>query len=153
MAKKCYEVVEKESGIEVDFLILDKEVCPERMSIIMGLGDKYELRLVKKDDGVLDKLTEWYNLYRDEVQGIDKEVIGTVGVDSGMLMITDPCYVKEATEDKCEEIYKSTKKRKAGQILNSYAMALQTAYGDGLYDVLAKKDEDGRITSIEIKFG
>ncbi|AND39598.1 DUF4241 domain-containing protein [Cytobacillus oceanisediminis] len=148
MAKRYYEVVEVKTGEAMDFLILDKEQCPERVAIIMNLGDEFELRRVTKTDNLVEKLADWYNFYRSE--SISLERIGSVGVDSGMLMITDPCYVKEATDEKCEEIYEATKEEGAAQILNSYALGFNTAYGDGIYDVYAKKDENGRIIKVEI---
>ncbi|MDF1510192.1 hypothetical protein PZE06_18825 [Robertmurraya sp. DFI.2.37] len=149
MAKKFYEVIEVESGQAVDFIILDKMQDPERVAILMDLGDKYELQRVTKSDGLVDKLTDWYNLYRKEV--VVKEFLGNVSVDSGMLMIADPCYVKESLEDKCEEIGELIdNEARSGQVLNGFCLGFSPGYGDGLYDVFAKRDENGRIIKVEI---
>lgn len=150
MGKRYYEVVNMKTDEAVDFLILDKLQCPERVAIIMELGEEYELRRVTKETNLVEKLDYWFNYYRNEHVGVG--YIGAVGVDSGMLMISDPCYVKEAVNDKCEQIYEATKEKGAAQILNGYSLGLKTAYGDGIYDVYAKKDEHGRILKVEIAF-
>ncbi|WP_281202661.1 hypothetical protein [Cytobacillus kochii] len=150
MGKRYYEIVNVKTEEAVDFLILDKLQCPERVAIIMELGEEYELRRVTKETNLVEKLDYWFNYYRNE--HVNLQHIGSVGVDSGMLMISDPCYVKEAVNDKCEQIYEATKEKGAAQILNGYSLGLNTAYGDGIYDVYAKKDEHGRILKVEIAF-
>lgn len=142
MAKRYYEIVEVASGEVVDFIIMDSK---ENVDV----GENYELRRVMKADNLNGVLERWYNIYRNEVVSIER--IGSVCVDSGMLMITDPCYVKEATSEKCATIYEATNNEdNSGSILNGLGLAFQTGYGDGIYDVYAKRDENGRIVKVEI---
>jgi hypothetical protein len=149
---KYYEVIDVKEDVAVDFLILENGQDPERIEMLMKPKGAYKLRRVTKESGELtEKMRSWYEYYREQAE--PGELIGQVGVDSGMLMISDPCYVKESTDSQCEEIYEATNNKfNSGQILNGLAMALQTGYGDGIYDVLAKRDENGRIVKIEIVF-
>jgi hypothetical protein len=145
---RYYEVINVEEDVAVDFLILEKGQSPERLEMLMEPKGAYKLRRVAKEE-LTEKMHWWYEFYREEAT--PGEYIGQVGVDSGMLMITDPCYVKEATNEKCEEIYKVTENEfNSGQILNGLGFALQTGYGDGIYEVTAKRDEEGRIIKVEI---
>ncbi|MBT2682641.1 DUF4241 domain-containing protein [Bacillus sp. ISL-37] len=147
---KYYEVIDVKEDVAVDFLILENGQDPERIEMLTKPKGAYKLRRVTKESGELtEKMRSWYEYYREQAE--PGELIGQVGVDSGMLMISDPCYVKEATADQCERIYETTDNElTSGQILNGLAIALQIGYGDGLYDVLAKRDENGRIIKIEI---
>jgi hypothetical protein len=145
---RYYEVVNVKEDVAVDFMILEKGQDPERIEMTFKPKGVYKLRKVAKEE-IVEKWRDWYEFYREEAA--PGEYIGQVGVDSGMLMITDPCYVKEATTDKCEEIYKVTENElNSGQILNGLGFALQTGYGDGIYEVTAKRDEKGRIIKVEI---
>jgi len=96
--------------------------------------------------------------------------IGMIGVDSGQIMIVDPCYLKDwknneykgqtirtgdfSYDGACRE---TVSKEKAGELGllpdGSSAMAVVAAsgYGDGLYDVFATY-KGGRIKEIQIKF-
>lgn len=100
---------------------------------------------------------------------IKKTIIGYCGVDSGQLLITDPCYLKEWKNNKhdantppdhfsysgaCQQ---TLSKEMAGQLRNSLnipiAVATSTGYGDGVYPVYAVYNEDGtRIAKIIIDF-
>jgi len=100
--------------------------------------------------------------------------IGVVGVDSGQLLISDPCYIdsewekeedfnpdkpkynfsynsccKASIDDKNNQL--NYKKGHAG-----VGVCFSTGLGDGCYDVFAKfetlKDWGERITEIKIKF-
>ena len=100
--------------------------------------------------------------------------IGTFGVDSGQVLITDPCYVKDFIGDdkedfddkKIKEIQKSKKypysyngacartlsKRQAGSIgLGCDGVVSETGFGDGEYSVYAKY-EDSRVKELRIVF-
>jgi len=104
-----------------------------------------------------------------------KKLIGYCGVDSGSIMITDPCYLgawkdnepfqeKEKGEDgnysyrgACE---KTCGNDQAGQLLNEIgakmAVVSTTGFGDGVYPVYAEYDQvsskETRIKSLTIKF-
>ena len=105
--------------------------------------------------------------------------IGTFGVDSGQVLITDPCYIKEFVGDdkedfddkKIKEIQKSGKfpysyngacamtlsvdkegRQKGGTIgLGCDGVVSNTGYGDGEYPVYARY-EFGRVKELRIKF-
>lgn len=97
--------------------------------------------------------------------------IGVVAVDSGQLMICDPCYIDrhwvvEKQENKSDSgVHKGkfsylgmglkTVKNKYGQIdfprgHSGLAVALQCGYGDGLYEVHARFNKADRITEVRI---
>jgi hypothetical protein len=95
-------------------------------------------------------------------------VIGDVAVDSGQLMICDPCYLKEyeANEFRPNESVKegdfsyhavchlTTGSTPHGQLCfrhghPGFAVAFSSGYGDGLYPVYATI-EDGRVMEVRI---
>lgn len=106
---------------------------------------------------------------------ITKTLIGQVAVDSGQIMIIDPCYIKEdfsnefipdgsesgaAQKESYEMNYdgccNATLSDKGfGPIGNKYvnelAIACGTLYGDGVYPVYAEM-KDGRVKSLTIDF-
>ena len=100
--------------------------------------------------------------------------IGYFGVDSGQVLITDPCYVKafigddkeDFDENKIREMQESGKyeysyngacartlgKGNAGEIgLGEDGVVAETGYGDGSYSVYANY-KNGRIKELKIKF-
>jgi len=101
-----------------------------------------------------------------------KITIGSVGVDSGQLLITDPCYLEEWGSNEYEET--RVKEMKNGSDFSydysgccartlseqvggnigrgTLGVALATAWGDGKYDIVATVDKDGSILKIEIDF-
>lgn len=97
-----------------------------------------------------------------------KELIGQVAVDSGQLMVCDPCYIDSQWEK--EEFDSGVKynfsynaccnatlsNNRAGQLnfkkgYIGLAVAFSSGYGDGIYDVYAHKNEDGVIVKVEIE--
>ncbi len=86
--------------------------------------------------------------------------IGMVGVDSGTLMLIDPCYATDFTNkdyeefvvDKCNEKVVQVPFRKGH---TGRAVLFHSGIGDGCYDVFAKfevlKDWGERITEVKIK--
>lgn len=86
------------------------------------------------------------------------KLVGTIGVDSGQVMICDPCYVLKGDYDGGKNEYsracEETLKNEAGPITldgGGDAVVSMTAYGDGTYPVYAE-ERDGRIVSLTIKF-
>lgn len=93
---------------------------------------------------------------------------GSFGVDSGLAMVGDPCYLdkwKEWDEKEPFDNYKTS----AGQYgyLGAYgtiaatgygelglgeAVAFTTGYGDGVYPVYIQLNEDGRVCKVVIDF-
>ena len=94
--------------------------------------------------------------------------IGSVAVDSGQLMVVDPCYLGRWVDNELndpnaeEESYSNACKKtlspeQAGELGNAYAVAFSSGFGDGVYPVIAHyKDygsdgeEDIRINKVEI---
>ena len=98
-----------------------------------------------------------------------KTKIGSVGVDSGQLMISDPCYVKDFNNNefdiKSKELDYSysyhgactqtcRNENQGGELGNSLGVVFSSGFGDGCYDVYAyTKDIKGwgnRVCKVEI---
>lgn len=103
--------------------------------------------------------------------------IGEVGVDSGQLIITDPCYIdsqwkKEKLEQNKDGSFKPAKNNfsypavcnitlknpSAGQLNYKMghpgvAVAFCSGYGDGTYPVYATLNAEGRYIKVEIDCG
>lgn len=82
--------------------------------------------------------------------------IGECSVDSGQIMIIDPCYVlhqkdhETPTYEDLLDVYK-TPKGKDGTFLWKLGIVSGPSDGDGRYPVYAEKDNDGDITSLTIE--
>ena len=100
-------------------------------------------------------------------QGV--ELVGHVSVDSGQVMIVDPCYVLDGEYDVAPEHDPSDHKQCAyghpcavtlsdkrhGEFFAKgfgTAVASSSGYGDGNYPVYAVKNEDGRVVELTIYF-
>jgi hypothetical protein len=88
-----------------------------------------------------------------------RTLIGRCGVDSGQIMIVDPCYVIDNSfgEQDYEECCAVTSEGDgAGQVMRDLAVVTTTGIGDGYYPVYATTEDLGgwgeRITRIEIDF-
>ena len=88
--------------------------------------------------------------------------IGTCGVDSGLIMLGDPCYslhrispyeeFGETWESFCDILdERDINTKNFINIGEGIAMIVNTLYGDGEYPVYAKY-QDGRISQIKIDF-
>ena len=101
--------------------------------------------------------------------------IGNFGVDSGTVMIVDPCYVLDRSHG-MENLSVENNKypqsfgknwsdfittqltdkvgnvKNTAQITNGMAVVSSTGYGDGSYDVWAREDDDGRVVELRIFF-
>ena len=96
--------------------------------------------------------------------------LGVCGVDSGQLLFIDPCYLdewvnneydgKEGKGVKPPLSYNAACHASLGdfQLKNAYgrgvpvAVCVPSGWGDGVYPVEARKDEDGRIKEVRIVF-
>lgn len=117
--------------------------------------------------------------YVENMLGIDKskedlyeEEIGVVGVDSGQIVICDPCYIDSEWEQEeytgngtpkhnfsynacCE---KTAGDKETGQLNFKLGHAgvgvvTRSGYGDGVYPVIATIDKtSGRVKSIRVEF-
>lgn len=107
-------------------------------------------------------------------------LLGYCGVDSGQIMIVDPCYVenrggdhqgflpgdmdfqghqgaaKYSRSDNHEFTYtgacRSTLQNGGGELDNGMAVVTRTRDGDGSYPVYAEVDDSGQVVSVTINF-
>ncbi len=86
--------------------------------------------------------------------------IGMVSVDSGTLMLIDPCYATDFTDEDYEEFVVDKCNEKSVQVPfrkghAGRAVLFHSCIGDGCYDVFAKfevlKDWGERTTEVKIK--
>jgi hypothetical protein len=85
--------------------------------------------------------------------GMTRELVGHCGVDSGTILIIDPCYIKHSPEiydeskwgDFCMKLDNLPKEICQGVVTT-------TRYGDGNYPVYVTKDSDGNVKKMEIVF-
>ena len=93
--------------------------------------------------------------------------IGSVGVDSGQLIIMDPCYIESYWNKENEKgldginyqaVCEGTLKKERAVALpypighGGLAVAFASGWGDGYYDVFARYVE-GRIVEVKIVMG
>lgn len=98
-----------------------------------------------------------------------KELVGNIAVDSGQIMIVDPCYLNDWVANEYTDFEQpptgkfdyngactATVTRKGFGILsNKYcglAAVSSSGYGDGEYPVYATRNSDGRIIRLTIEF-
>jgi hypothetical protein len=94
--------------------------------------------------------------------------IGSIAVDSGQIMIIDPCYINadfakefdHSTKGQDQESYEmnydgccnATLSSKGYGTIGDLAIACGTLYGDGEYPVYAELDRNGRVRALTIDF-
>ena len=94
--------------------------------------------------------------------------IGSIGIDSGQVLIGDPCYLRDFKNDEYNEeteqgnfsysgACNTTTQAASGGVLygefgNEAAVVASTGYGDGLYDVFATYNDENRVAKLEIIF-
>ena len=89
------------------------------------------------------------------------ERIGAIPVDSGTLMISDPCYAVEnvtghghnsnAWREFCEMMAQN-KIDDEGHMAVKFGHVITGFGGDGFYPVYVKRDELGNVTELRVKF-
>jgi len=86
-------------------------------------------------------------------------IVGEVGVDSGQIMIVDPCYVLDddfvvggkPTGGKYDAICRMTLSGKGyGEVADGFATG--TLGGDGTYPIIAELNDRGQIVRLTIDF-
>jgi hypothetical protein len=101
--------------------------------------------------------------------GMAWELIGHCSVDSGQIMLCDPCYIE--SHWKHEDFNGVVKKglstlpfsydgacnatlgdKSYGELDNGLGVALTSGFGDGSYPVYAKRSKDGYIVEARIVF-
>jgi len=106
-----------------------------------------------------------------------RKLLGRFGVDSGQVMICDPCYLKDWKADEFQSSPDESRKRKwnrtkkfsydgacretlsedmGGELENGTGVISSTGFGDGEYEVWAEISDEGdwgkRIKSLHIEF-
>jgi Protein of unknown function (DUF4241) len=90
-----------------------------------------------------------------------KELLGYCAVDSGQLIIVDPCYLREWKDGGSEDnshygraCALTVTQTGGGQMtvagIAGDGVVFASGWGDGNYPVLASRDADGRIIKVEI---
>ena len=93
-----------------------------------------------------------------------KKLIGNITVDSGQIIVVDPCYLKDykandyvkkentdfSYNNICHLTMQNKHQLKQGDW--DFAIASNTGYGDGSYPVYAVKDKEGTVKKIIIEF-
>jgi|LauGreDrversion4_2_1035121.scaffolds.fasta_scaffold02209_15 hypothetical protein len=88
------------------------------------------------------------------------QLAGKIPVDSGQIMLIDPCYIKndfpsehnDAPDLNYAGACKVTLRAEGCGVFGNLAFATSSGYGDGLYPVYVKRTNDGRIAEVKIKF-
>jgi hypothetical protein len=90
-----------------------------------------------------------------------KKIIGYCGVDSGQLLVIDPCYLNKWKDGDFDLVKKQdnsyqraceiTIKAPSGGEVQEGGVVFASGYGDGNYPVIATYNKDNRIIKIEIK--
>jgi len=95
---------------------------------------------------------------------IEKQKIGEIPVDAGLMMLIDPCYIigknfKKGKDDSKNEkwrefleyIYEKGYDGDFCHLKELGGIIVSSGYGDGEYPVFIKK-QDGRVKELTIKF-
>ena len=80
---------------------------------------------------------------------VKRERLGYVWVDSGQLIVTDPCYLEELDGETIEQA--TTHRKREGLVMDGMAAAFRTGIRIGRYPVYVHKFENGAIARIEIE--
>lgn len=92
----------------------------------------------------------------------DWETVGEIGVDAGICWIGDPCYILH-TKPKPKAIGKTwhefCEKLDSNHTQFNYdlghaglGVCVSTGYGDGTYPVEVRKNSEGRVMEVRVKF-
>lgn len=91
-----------------------------------------------------------------------REQVGYITVDAGLVQVGDPCYTSENQNHCndwtkfCDKLFKNQKEgvlkvnHEAGA--PGKAIVVNTAYGDGVYPVYVKRDDNGNILQLIVDF-
>lgn len=104
------------------------------------------------------------------------EIVGFCAVDSGSIMLTDPCYVEQFIKQDVEKFTAELKSSQSRTGMNTYpysyngsasatcgdklagglggglGVSVSTGHGDGLYPVFITRDDSGRVATATIVF-
>jgi len=84
--------------------------------------------------------------------------VGEIGVDSGQVVVMDPCYIDGEFED-TNDLYKRMCNASGEDYQLNYrrghpglAVCVPSGYGDGVYPVYAEIGDSGRVMKLVIDF-
>ena len=79
------------------------------------------------------------------------ETVGHIGVDAGIVMFVDPCYIVEDSKwmEFCDELWE--KERDHVTEMRG-GIVVQTTHGDGSYPVQVKRNSQGQVTEVRVLF-
>lgn len=85
------------------------------------------------------------------------EKVGEMGVDAGLCLVGDPCYVlgddashRVRSWDKfCDKLHEI---EKDGVAVHDFGVTVGTGYGDGCYAVYVKRGHAGRVAAVKVVF-
>jgi hypothetical protein len=94
------------------------------------------------------------------------EKVGEIGVDAGLCWIGDPCYCVTPDADEhpsktwgkfCNELHEKERGGDTAQWdfkngTRGLGVTVSTGYGDGCYPVFVKRNKEGRIAEVRVKF-
>tara|TARA_R100000458_G_C8269029_1_gene243839 strand:+ start:2076 stop:2339 length:264 start_codon:yes stop_codon:yes gene_type:complete len=86
---------------------------------------------------------------------MSKRLIGHVPVDSGQVMVVDPCYVLKDDDPVAEKLYQeicgvTMSSDKAGSF--DLGCATSSGWGDGNYPAYVHYDDSGRVKKLVVDF-
>ncbi|HEX3960426.1 MAG TPA: hypothetical protein VHZ03_27945 [Trebonia sp.] len=103
---------------------------------------------------VLDGIEKWLNDENSHTPNAPTgwEKAGRVGIDTGTVLLADPCF-----EGLSQEALGATELTDGvARCTNSYgvpiAMLVGTGVGDGWFPVSVRRDQDGQVTAVRIDF-
>jgi len=93
----------------------------------------------------------------------DWERVGVIGVDAGLCWIGDPCYLTPNSSSgnpltDWGEFCNSLPSRLTAKQFNyakghpGLGVCISSGYGDGVYDVFIRKNEEGRVVEAKVVF-
>lgn len=93
------------------------------------------------------------------------EQVGVIGVDAGLCWVGDPCYIIHSEPNKdlgkdwldfcdrlCDGEISGTKQWNCNLGQPGLGVTVSTGYGDGEYPVFVKRNSEGRIAEVKVKF-
>jgi hypothetical protein len=86
------------------------------------------------------------------------ETVGQVCIDTAAILLCDPCHVDDIDIVETEKNFVESDDvsiqiaDRCEPVAHNLAVMMQTGIGDGYYNVDVKKDEDGMIYEMRIKF-
>lgn len=88
------------------------------------------------------------------------EKVGEIGVDAGLCWVGDPCYILHTTPgNEPKDLGKDWLEfcntlPEENPVAKQYdeGVVVSTGYGDGSYPVYVKKNDEGRIVGVMVKF-